>query len=36
MPMQVYLITHSNAKLSKKDKTAIINWAESFAESLFE
>jgi len=36
MPMKIYLITHSDAKLSDADKKAFKEWAEAYAESLFE
>jgi hypothetical protein len=36
MPFPPYLITHSNAKLSVEVKQNLINWADSYAESLFE
>ena len=36
MPMPIYFITHSDAKLSEQDRKALINWSETFAESLFE
>ena len=36
MPMPIYFITHSNAKMSDSDRKAIIDWAETFAEELFD
>ena len=36
MPFPAYLITHSDAALSEKEKESMINWADTFAESLFE
>ncbi len=36
MPMEIYLITHSNAKLSDKQRKEFAEWAENYAESLFE
>ncbi|RLD82255.1 MAG: cytochrome C [Bacteroidetes bacterium] len=36
MPMPIYFITHSNAKLSDADREALVNWSGKFAESLFE
>jgi|LGOV01.1.fsa_nt_gb hypothetical protein len=36
MPFPIYLITHSNAKLSDEQKANLIAWAEGFAERLFE
>lgn len=36
MPMPIYTIMHSNAKLSKENRQVLAEWAESYAESLFE
>lgn len=36
MPFPPYLITHSEAKLNDKVKEDLIEWADSYAESLFE
>ncbi len=36
MPMAIYPLMHPEAKLKKADRQAIVNWAESHAESLFE
>ena len=36
MPFPPYLITHSDAKLTDEMKQALIDWADSYAESLFE
>jgi hypothetical protein len=36
MPMPIYTIMHSKAKLSNDDRQLLAEWAESFAESLFE
>jgi len=36
MPVEIYLITHSNAKLSEQNKKEFSEWAESFAENLYE
>jgi len=36
MPFPPYLITHSDARLSAEQKQDLINWADSYAESLFE
>lgn len=36
MPFPPYLITHGDAILSEKSKQDLINWADSYAESLFE
>jgi hypothetical protein len=36
MPMPIYTIMHSNAKLSDDERQLLAEWAESYAESLFE
>ena len=36
MPFPPYLITHSNAKLTDKSKQDLMDWADNYAESLFE
>jgi signal recognition particle subunit SEC65 len=36
MPMPIYFITQSNAKMSDADRKAIVNWAEIFTEELFD
>lgn len=36
MPMPIYTIMHANAKLSDDDRQLLAEWAESYAESLFE
>jgi len=36
MPFPPYLITHRDAKLSEETKNALMDWADSYAESLFE
>jgi len=36
MPFPPYLITHNNAKLTDEKKQKLIDWANSYAESLFE
>ena len=36
MPIKPYLIAHPGAKLTETEKTQLINWAEEFAEALFE
>ncbi len=33
MPMYIYPLMHSDAKLSKKDRKAISDWAENLADS---
>lgn len=35
MPMGIYTLIHLDAKLSEKDKKALIDWTENYAESLF-
>ena len=36
MPMPIYTIMHSKAKLSTEETEQVTNWADSYAESLFE
>ncbi|MCK5781419.1 MAG: heme-binding domain-containing protein [Flavobacteriales bacterium] len=36
MPFPPYLITHNDAKMSDDQKQALMDWADSYAESLFE
>jgi hypothetical protein len=36
MPMKIYPIMHSDAKLSDADREALVLWAEEFAESFFD
>ena len=36
MPMKIYPIMHPEAKLTKNDRELIAEWAEAFAEALFE
>lgn len=36
MPMQIYPLMHPEAKLTKADRQTIVDWAESYGESLFE
>jgi hypothetical protein len=36
MPMKIYFITHSDATLSDEQRTRLVDWAEEFAEALFE
>jgi len=35
MPMPVYTIIHSHAKLTDKQKELIVNWADEYAEKVF-
>jgi hypothetical protein len=36
MPMKIYPIMHSNARLSDADRNAIADWAEDMGEALFD
>ncbi len=36
MPMPIYTLMHGEARLSEADRKVIINWAEEFAEKVFE
>ncbi|MBC8319774.1 MAG: heme-binding domain-containing protein [Bacteroidetes bacterium] len=36
MPKKIYTLIHRNASLSDAEKKIIVNWADEFAESLFE
>ena len=36
MPLEIYTVTHGDAKLSKEQRELIEDWAEEMAESLFE
>jgi len=36
MPMSIYTLIHSDAKLSADKRQQIADWADSYAESLFE
>ena len=36
MPFPPYLITHSDARMSDETKQALMDWADSYAESLFQ
>lgn len=36
MPMKIYLITHADARLSDAERNEFVEWAETYAESLFE
>ncbi len=35
MPMIIYPLTHPEAKLSREDREAFVEWTETFAEQLF-
>jgi len=36
MPIEPYLLVHPSSALNQSDRTALINWAEEFAESIFD
>lgn len=36
MPMAIYPLMHPEAKLKKSDRQMIVDWAEEYAEGLFE
>jgi len=36
MPMPIYLVMHSDAKLTQEQRNALIAWTEDYADSLFE
>jgi hypothetical protein len=36
MPMAIYPLMHPEAKLKRSDRQMIVDWADSYAESLFE
>lgn len=36
MPMKIYTIMHSKAKLTVEEREAIVNWAEQMAEQVLE
>ncbi len=36
MPLPIYLLMHSGAKLSPEQRQTLVNWTENFADSLFE
>lgn len=36
MPIKPYLLAHPASALDQTDRTLLINWAEEFAESIFE
>ncbi len=36
MPMPIYILMHPEAKITLKQRELIMDWSESFAESLFE
>jgi hypothetical protein len=36
MPLKIYTLMHAEARLSKKERVVIVNWAEALAERVFE
>jgi len=36
MPLKIYFIIHSDATLSDEQRTKLVDWAEEFAEAIFE
>ena len=36
MPVPIYFVTHSNAKLSNDERKSMVSWSKLFAEALFE
>ena len=36
MPMSIYTLIHADAKLKAEDRQQLVDWADSYAESLFE
>ena len=36
MPMPIYTLIHTDAKLKPKDRQLLVEWADAYAESLFE
>ncbi|NOX84784.1 MAG: heme-binding domain-containing protein [Chlorobi bacterium] len=36
MPLPIYLLMHSNAKLTPEQRQTLIDWTGDFADSLFE
>lgn len=36
MPMRIYTIMHPGAKLSEAERQALVDWANTYGESLFE
>ena len=35
MPMPIYFIMHSDAKLSKENRDELVKWSQDYAENLF-
>ena len=36
MPMPIYTLIHTDAKLNAEDRQQLVDWADNYAESLFE
>ena len=36
MPMAIYTLIHTDAKLTAEDRQLLVDWADNYAESLFE
>ena len=36
MPLKIYTIMHAEARLTRAEREIIVNWAETFAEKVFE
>jgi len=36
MPLEKYVLLHSEAKLSEEDREAIVNWADEMLDSLYD
>jgi len=36
MPLKIYILLHSEAKLKKEDRDLIVQWADNTAEKVFE
>ena len=36
MPMRIYILMHSEAKLNEDARQQFVDWADNYAESLFE
>ncbi len=36
MPLPIYLLMHSNARLTPEKRQTLIDWTDNFADSLFE
>ena len=36
MPMPIYILMHPEAKLTSSDRQMLVDWTDTFAESIFE